>query len=70
LFVEHEGDDESAVRADIAASLEGLQTSRGLDLGPVSMRVVGAVCDDRPLCALVMCCYGTEPWRSTSVAFC
>ena len=64
LFVEHEGDDESTVRDQIEASLEDLQTSRGVDLGPLHLRLAGAVCVDRPICALVLCSYGSEPWSS------
>jgi arginine decarboxylase len=64
LFVEHEGDDESTVRVQIETSLEDVQTSRGVDLGPLRMRLAGGVCVDRPVCALVLCCYGSEPWSS------
>lgn len=62
LFVEHEGDDEARVRADIAASLAALQAHRETELGPVHMRVVGAECTGEPVCALVLCAYAAEPW--------
>lgn len=62
LFVEHEGHDEASVRADLAASLADLQAHRDLDLGPVHLRVVGAVCTGEPVCALVLCAYAAEPW--------
>ena len=62
LFVEHEGDDEARVRADIGASLTALQAHREIDLGPASMRVIGAECTGEPVCALVLCTYAAEPW--------
>jgi len=62
LFVEHEGCDESSVRRDITASLEELQASRGLDLGPPNVRVIGDRCTDLPCCALVLCAYSAERW--------
>ena len=64
LFVEHEGDDETNVRHQIELSLEDLQASRGADLGPIHLRVAGAMCVDLPVCALVLCCFGSEPWSS------
>jgi arginine decarboxylase len=65
LFVEHEGRSEHQVRSDIDASLRQLQAGRGLDMGPINMRVVGATVVDRPVCALVLCSYATEPWSAT-----
>jgi arginine decarboxylase len=62
LFVEHEGGDESAVRGDIAASLDELQVSRGVDLGPPNVRVIGGLCTGEPCCALVLCAFATEGW--------
>lgn len=62
LFVEHEGDSEGFVRGSITASLEELQLSRGLELGPIQMCVTGACCAGDPCCALVLCTYQAEPW--------
>lgn len=62
LFVEHEGTDEWTVRNDITASLEDLQRSRGIDLGPIRMQVIGAECETEPVCALVLCAYRSERW--------
>lgn len=64
LFVEHEGDDERRVRADIHASLVALQAHREVDLGPIEMRVIGAECTGEPVCALVLCTYAAEPWSA------
>ena len=64
LFVEHEGDAESTVRDQIEASIDDLQASRGVDLGSLHLRLAGAVCVDRPVCALVLCSYCSEPWSS------
>jgi arginine decarboxylase len=68
LFVEHEGPDEDEVRARIVASLIALQTGRGVRLGPIRSRVVGARCVNEPVCALVLCAYATEPWADGRVA--
>lgn len=62
LFVEHEGEDEQAVRDQIVASLEDLQAGRGVDLGPIQSRVVGGRCVDLPISALVLVAYSTEGW--------
>jgi arginine decarboxylase len=67
LFVEHEGPTESGVRSDIEASLRQLQRGRRVDLGPIRHHIVGAACVDRPVCALVLCAYATEPWRDARV---
>lgn len=64
LFVEHEGDGESSVRGAITASLDDLQRHRELVLGPSRMHVVGARCDGRPTCALVLCAFAAEGWRA------
>jgi arginine decarboxylase len=62
LFVEHEGFNESEVRAKIAASLNDLQSIRGVDFGPPQQVVAGAMCTGMPTCALVICGYATESW--------
>lgn len=62
LFVEHEGPSEAGVRGDLDSSLRQLQRGRGIQLGPTHQRVIGATVVDRPLCALVLCAYATEPW--------
>jgi arginine decarboxylase len=62
LFVEHEGTTERDTRSQIAASLRDLQAIRDLDLGPIHMSVVGAMCTGAPICALVICGYATEAW--------
>ena len=63
LFVEHEGEHEGEVRERIRTSLEDLQQSRGIALGPIESVVVGTECDDQPCCALVLCAFDAEPWR-------
>lgn len=64
LFVEHEGDDEATVRSQIEMSLEDLQTSRARSMGLIHMSVIGAVCIDTPVCALVLCRYRSESWST------
>ena len=62
LFVEHEGDDEGQVRVEITRSLSALMATRQVDFGPVHMDVAGASCVDRPVCALTVAVYQSEPW--------
>jgi arginine decarboxylase len=69
LFVEHEGTGEGTVRRQIETSLADLQATRGLALGPPQMRISGATCVSQPICALVLCVYGSEPWSPPAVAW-
>lgn len=64
LFVEHEGESESKVREDIEASLGALMTSRCIDFGPISMRVIGAKCKDKPICAMAVAVYQASDWEN------
>ena len=64
LFVEHEGDCESSVRAQIDASLEHLQRRRGITLGTPRQRVIGGRVVDQPICALVLSSFETSVWSS------
>ena len=65
LFVEHEADRESTVRAQIDASLEHLQRRRGIKLGRPRQRVIGGRVVDQPICALVLASFETSAWSSS-----
>jgi arginine decarboxylase len=62
LFVEHEGNSENQVRADIMDSLTSMMKARLGNYRPIEMRVVGKTCKDRPVCALVVAAYETHGW--------
>lgn len=64
LFVEHEGASEVQVRRDIEHSLDALAKTRGVNLGPISMKVIGITCEHLPVCALVIASYQATSWRS------
>jgi arginine decarboxylase len=64
LFVEHQGESEGQVRADLEATLDQCRLGRAMSLGTSHHRVAGATCIDRPVCALVLCAYVTEPWSA------
>ncbi|HSX52979.1 MAG TPA: pyruvoyl-dependent arginine decarboxylase [Patescibacteria group bacterium] len=64
LLVEHEGHTEAEVRADIENSLHGLAKNRGREFGPIHMEVVGTRCEDKPVCALVVAVFESEPWQA------
>lgn len=63
LFVEHEGPEEHAVRADIKASLDDLQATRAIDFGDHHSVVVGGRCLGQPICALVLCGFSAVSWQ-------
>jgi arginine decarboxylase len=62
LFVEHEGTSEQAVRGQIAASLGDMVGRRGGAYTAPQVLLQGAVCVDRPVCALVVAGYETAGW--------
>lgn len=66
LLVEHEGHNEGEVRADIENSLKALAKNRRQEFGPIHMEVVGGRCENRPVCALVVAVFESEPWLANS----
>jgi arginine decarboxylase len=64
LFVEHSGTEREEVEEDIRASLGGLVANRGESFGPVRMRLSGGVCEQAPVCALVVAVFPSAPWRA------
>jgi len=62
LFVEHEGHSEDEVRQDIQHSLEALMVTRGVDFGPINMKVTGRLCTGEPVCAMVVAVYQASDW--------
>ena len=64
LLVEHEGHNESEVRADIENSLRGLAENRKMKFGPIHMEVVGTKCEELPVCALVVAVFESAGWEA------
>ena len=64
LFVEHEGTNEKTIRRDIRQSIEALMKTRRVDFGPIRMKVIGQVCENEPVCALVVAAFGADGWES------
>jgi arginine decarboxylase len=64
LLVEHEGHSETEVKADIEHSLNALAKNRHMAFGPIQMHVVGAKCENLPVCALVAAVYESSSWRA------
>ena len=64
VFVEHHGNDEAEVTADVVATLRECVERRGrsLDEGTWQTAINGARCIDRPICALVVATYATRSW--------
>lgn len=63
LLVEHEGHNETEVRADIESSLKALAKNRKMKFGPIDMRIAGARCEDLSICALVVAVFESSPWQ-------
>jgi arginine decarboxylase len=63
LLVEHEGNSETEVRADIQHSLIALARNRKMDFGVPHMHIVGTKCSDLPACALVVAVFEAATWR-------
>jgi len=64
LFVEHEGHTKSEVVGNIEASLKALSKTRKIQFGPIKMKVVGARCENEPICALVVAIFESTPWQN------
>jgi arginine decarboxylase len=62
LFVELHDHDRDRLECDLHATLEAMQRSRGVRLGPVQTEITGARCTGEPVCALVIAVYAAEPW--------
>ena len=62
LLVEHHAASEPALRALIAASLDGLARNRGLAFPRADAAIAGARCDGTPVCALAVATFDAEPW--------
>jgi len=65
LFVEHTGSSKDEVKTKITLSLEDLLETRGIsNMGEIKMQINGAVCEDQPVCAMVIAAYETASWTS------
>lgn len=62
LFVEHTGRTEQDVARALRTSLLDLVTGRRDEFTSPDWMISGAACTDRPVCALVIAPYQTEPW--------
>lgn len=62
LFVELHGGDRRQVQDDIEATLDSMIASRSLPYGDIQSEIVGIDCRGRPVCALTMAIYRSEPW--------
>lgn len=63
LFVEHEGHTEEEVQQDITTTLTDMMQRRAeVEWSQISMTVNGITCIDKPVCAMVVAAYQSEPW--------
>ena len=61
-FVEHDGSSPEAVRSAIRATLGDMVAEEGVDFEPPQWVLEGAVCEDDPVCALVIVPYAAVSW--------
>ncbi len=64
MLVEHEGFNESTVRADITNSLTTFAKNRKEKFGHINMLVTGTRCTKEPVCAMVVAVFEGSSWRS------
>jgi arginine decarboxylase len=62
LFVECEGASHEDVHDEIVATLDSMTESRRRDYGPVESEIAGIECTGRPVAAVVIAVYKSEPW--------
>ncbi|MBA8793172.1 arginine decarboxylase [Friedmanniella endophytica] len=62
LFVEHSGLSEQQVSTDLDLTLEDLSIGRGGIYHPAGKVMASAVCEDHPVCALVIASYSAQGW--------
>jgi len=62
LFVECEGTTYENVHDEIFATLDSMTESRLRDYGPVESEIAGIECTGRPVAAVVIAVYKSEPW--------
>ena len=63
LFVEFQGESYSDVHEKIDNTLTAMTRSRGRDYTPIQSKVVGILCENEPVCAMVVAVYKSEGWQ-------
>ena len=66
LFVEHSAATEDRLRHDLEATLTDLARRRRGPFEQVGSLTASAICDHRPVCALVIAAYLASPWVTPS----
>jgi arginine decarboxylase len=62
LFVECEGTTYAEVHDEVVATLDSMTARRQVEYGPVESEVTGVECSGRPVAAVVIAVYKSEPW--------
>jgi arginine decarboxylase len=63
LFVEHHGNSQHFVEAQIHESLQAMTSLRKGDWGEIEFLTTGITCDKDPVCALAAAVYSSEGWN-------
>lgn len=61
-FVEHHGPTAEAVRTEIGATLADMTADEVVEFGPPQWLLQGVVCEEAPVCALVVVPYAVVGW--------
>jgi arginine decarboxylase len=62
LFVEEHGSSKKVVRSNIIATLGAMMQARGGMYSPIQEAIVGTVCHNEPVCAVVVAVYENAAW--------
>ncbi len=64
LFVEHHGNSQHQVEAQIHETMQSMLAYRDGDWGDIDFVTVGITCEKNPVCAVAAAVYQAEPWLS------
>ena len=62
LFVELHGENHAQLEHELHLTLDAMTKRRDMAYGPVQTQIVSRRCEGRPVCALVVAVYASEPW--------
>lgn len=63
FFAEESGGDKESVNKAVNESLAGMTDNRNLLKKNANSEIIGMKCTGKPVCALVVAIFGTEPWE-------
>jgi len=64
LFVELHGSSRLSVHGAIESTLDAMKAARDYDYAKNESLIVGGICEGKPLCAVAIAVYTSEPWEA------